>query len=560
MIDYKGYIKKIIKDACPDVGDIEVVRPPKEEMGDFSVATFTLNINDIKNPAEKAKYLKDILHFDNEYIDSVNTIGPYLNFVINKDHLANQTIKNILNAKKTYGALDIGKGDNLLIEHTSINPNASPHIGRARNGIIGDFLARLFRFIGYNVETHYFVNDIGKQISMLIVGVEEFGDMENITFEKMLDLYIRINEESKTNPQINTKVMEYLNKIEHGDKEVIDKFKKIIDICVQGQQKIFKKIGIKFDVFTYESDFVFNNATNDVLKKIKETGTLKEDENGRFYVDLSGYNIPTKNPVIVLTREDKTSLYPLRDIAYTIYKINLNPKNNYIVLGEDQEVYMMQVSAVMDILGYPAPQLISYSFVLLDGDKMTTREGKVVLLEDLIEKIKDKIREIYKERDKDPDENKINDLAASCIKYNMLNVNRKKSVNFNLEEATNFQGNSAIYLLYNYARINSILEKVEDLSIPDKVIFNDELEYSLINDLYDFPEIVKSTYETKESVIMTKYLYELAHKFSKYYKFVPILDEKEKNIKESKLVLLKCIKTVLENGFNILGINAVKNL
>ena len=99
----------------------------------------------------------------------MNTIGPYLNFVINKDHLANQTIKNILNAKKTYGALDIGKGDNLLIEHTSINPNASPHIGRARNGIIGDFLARLFRFIGYNVETHYFVNDIGKQISMLML-------------------------------------------------------------------------------------------------------------------------------------------------------------------------------------------------------------------------------------------------------------------------------------------------------------------------------------------------------------------------------------------------------
>ena len=163
--------------------------------------------------------------------------------------------------------------------------------------------------------------------------------MENITFEKMLDLYIRINEESKTNPQINTQVMEYLNKIEHGDKEVRDKFKKIIDICVQGQQKIFEKIGIKFDVFTYESDFVFNNATNDVLKKIKETGTLKEDENGRFYVDLSGYNIPTKNPVIVLTREDKTSLYPLRDIAYTIYKINLNPKNNYIVWGRSRSIY-----------------------------------------------------------------------------------------------------------------------------------------------------------------------------------------------------------------------------
>lgn len=561
MLNLKKYIKEEIEKAGIKLDSIDVVRPPKEEMGDFAIPCFTINIDEAKNPHEKAKAISEKLNMNEDIISDVKVIGPYLNFTINRDFLAKETLEAISSEESNYGSNKIGNGKELLIEHTSINPNASPHIGRSRNSIIGDFLVRLYKFEGYNVESNYFINDIGKQISMLLVGVEKLGNIETITFSDMLKLYIEINDISKTDKEVEEKIFYYLHELENGNEEVRDKFKKITDICVEGQQEIFKKMDIKWDRFTHESDFVFENKTTEILEQLKEKGKLHEDENGRLYVDLSGYDIPTKSPVLVLTREDKTSLYPLRDIAYTISKLERNKDNNVIVLGEDQEVYMQQIAATLDILGFTAPKLVSYDFVLLNGDKMATREGKVVLLEEFIEKAKEKLAMTFKEKGTNLSDDEIADLAASCIKYNMLNVNRKRTVNFNLESATDFQGNSAIYLLYNYARINSILEKANYCGFDEEVYkFKEDLEYSLINSLYDFPEVVDNSYNTQESVIITNYLYDVAQKFSRYYKNISVLNEEDELVRQSRLALLNSTKTVLSNGMKILGINPVKKL
>ena len=556
MINYKQYIKDKIEKCGFDLNNVEVVRPPKEDMGDFAVPCFTLKIDNANNPNEKANIIKEKLECD-DVISNIEVIGPYLNFTVNKELLGNEVI-NEINKSNNYGSSNIGKSKDLLIEHTSINPNASPHIGRCRNSIIGDFLVRLYKFEGYSVERHYFVNDIGKQISMLVVGVEKNGNMDTITFKDILELYVKINEEAATDENIEKQVFNYLNELENGNEEIRDKFKKITDLCINGQREIFDKMDIHWDIFTHESDFVFESTTKDILNKLNEKGKLKEDENGRLYVDLTGYNIPTKSPVLVLTREDKTSLYPLRDIAYTIYKINRNSDNNILILGEDQEVYFKQIEATLDILGYKAPKLISYDFVLLDGDKMSTREGKLVLLEDFIEASINKLKNTFKEKGSDVSDEVVSTLAASCIKYCMLNVNRKKTVNFNLESATDFTGNSAIYLLYNYVRINSILNKAnfKDTNI-DKFIFNENEEYSILNSLYDFPDVIDGAYKNSESVIICNYLYNLCGKFSKYYEKVSILKENDEMLKECRLVLLNSIKKVLASGMNILGIKTI---
>ena len=556
MINYKQYIKEKIEKCGFDLNNVEVVRPPKEDMGDFAIPCFTLKVDNVNNPNEKANIIKEKLECD-DVISNIEVIGPYLNFIVNKELLGNEVI-NEINKSNNYGSSNIGNSKNLLIEHTSINPNASPHIGRCRNSIIGDFLVRLYKFEGYNVERHYFVNDIGKQISMLVVGVEKNGNMDTITFKDILELYVKINEEAATDENIEKQVFNYLNELENGNEEIRNKFKKITDLCVNGQREIFDKMDIHWDIFTHESDFVFGSTTKDILDKLKEKGKLKEDENGRLYVDLTGYDIPTKSPVLVLTREDKTSLYPLRDIAYTIYKINRNSDNNILILGEDQEVYFKQIEATLDILGYKAPQLISYDFVLLDGDKMSTREGKLVLLEDFIEASINKLKNTFNEKGSIVSDEVVSTLAASCIKYCMLNVNRKKTVNFNLESATDFGGNSAIYLLYNYVRINSILNKAnfKDINI-DKYVFNEKEEYSILNSLYDFPDVIDSAYKNSESVIICNYLYNLCGKFSKYYEKVSILKENDEMLKECRLVLLNCIKNVLASGMNILGIKTI---
>lgn len=558
-MNYKEYILNIIKKLGIDTNEVEVEVPPKEEMGDYSLPCFKIKIDNLNSPNEKANYLLNNLEYDKNIISNISVLGPYLNFKVNTDNLGKEVIKEILSSKEKYGSTLEGTNKSLLIEHTSINPNASPHIGRSRNSIIGDFLARLYTFNGYNVTREYFINDIGKQISMLLVGVKKGADLNKVTFNDMLKLYIDINEEAKTNPQLEKEVFHYLNLLENGDEIVREEFKKITDLCVEGQKKIFDKMDIHWDNFKHESDFVFENTTNQILSKLKEKNRLKEDENGRLYLDLEGYNIPTKAPVLVLTREDKTSLYPLRDIAYTIYKMEKNKDVNLIVLGEDQKVYMEEISAALDILGYKSPKLISYSFVLLNGDKMATREGKVVLLEDFIEEAKKKLNASFKSRGTTYSEENLLSLASSCIKYSMLNINRGKNINFNLEDATNFTGNSAIYILYNYARINSILNK-STFELNDNIVLDNAFEKLIIKKLYDFKDIVKETVKTSESVIITKYLNDLCSLFSRYYEEVSILKEENITIKNSRLLLLNSIKIVIENSCTILGIKTIEKL
>ncbi len=559
-MNYKEYLTELISNLGIDKNLIEISIPPKEGMGDYCLPCFKVKVNDLKDPHEKAQYILNKLNIDNEVISNAFVIGPYLNFNINKQTLSKSILERIESLKEKYGSTNEGIGKSLLIEHTSINPNASPHIGRSRNSIIGDFLVRLYKFNGYEIDREYFINDIGKQIAMLLIAVKKYSDINSVTFDEMLSLYIKINDEAKENENIEKEAFKYLNELENGNDIVRNEFKSITDICVKGQKKIFDKMDIHWDTFTHESDFVFGHITKTILDKINEKGRLKEDENGRLYVDLTGYNIPTKTPVLVLTREDKTSLYPLRDIAYTMYKMNKNKDVNLIVLGEDQKVYMEQISAVMDILGYTSPKLISYSFVLLNGDKMATREGKVVLLEDFIDATISKLKSNFNQRGTELSDNEYLSLASSCIKYNMLNINRGKNINFNLDDATNFTGNSAIYILYNYVRIKSILKKDNFKKDYKNLILKTKTEEQIVKKLYDFEDAVKETVKTSESSIIAKYLNDLCGLFSKYYEETSILKEENSDLKNSRLLLLDSVRIVIENGTKILGIKTVDKL
>lgn len=559
-MNYKDYLTNLISGLGIEKELIEISVPPKEGMGDYCLPCFKIKIDNLNNPNEKANYILEHLTFDKNIILDAFVVGPYLNFNINKESLGKIVLEKIENLSDKYGSTNEGIGKSLLIEHTSINPNASPHIGRSRNSIIGDFLVHLYKFNGYDIDREYFVNDIGKQIAMLLIAVKKYSDINSVTFDEMLSLYIKINDEAKEDENIEKEVFKYLNELENGNDIVRNEFKSITDICVEGQKKIFDKMDIHWDTFTHESDFVFGHITKTILDKIAEKGRLKEDENGRLYVDLTGYNIPTKTPVLILTREDKTSLYPLRDIAYTMYKMNKNKDVNLIVLGEDQKVYMEQISAVMDILGYSSPKLISYSFVLLNGDKMATREGKVVLLEDFINATIDKLKNSFSERGTELTNDEYLSLASSCIKYNMLNINRGKNINFNLDDTTNFTGNSAIYILYNYVRIKSILNKCDLNKNYDNLILKTKTEEQIIKKLYDFEDTVKETVKTNESVIITKYLNDLCGLFSKYYEETSILKEENNDLKNSRLLLLDAVRIIIENGTNILGIKTVDKL
>ena len=554
----KKYItKKILEIMNVKEENIKIEIPPKDDMGDYSIQCSNLRNEEYSNPIEIANLIKDKFIDDENNFSNIKVMGPYINFYLDYDKFSSKLI-NEIESNDNYGSLNQGNGESLLIEHTSINPNAEPHIGRCRNSLIGDFMSNLYSFTGYEVERHYFINDIGKKIALLVIGIEKYG-LKDDSFSSILDTYVKISNAAKDDESIDQKAFDYLKEVEDGNNEMISRFKEITDKCVDGQLKIFDKLNIHFDVFTHESDFVYNNYLEDILNKLDKTGRLHEDELGRLYVDLSGYDIPTKEPVLVLTRSNKTSLYPMRDIAYTIHKIELNSKNNFIVLGEDQEVYMKQISAVLDILGYKAPELICYSYVLLDGDKMSTSAGTVVLVTDFMKAVRETLIKEFEERNSEISEDKLNILVNACIKFTMLNVSKNKIVNFNLENATSFTGESGMYILYSIVRINSIL-KNNNIKLTNEIKLNNDIEKKIVKELSLFPEVIDSLLKSNEPAHLTKYIFNVAGLFSKLYEQVNITNESDIILKSSRIRLLQCVSEVLTNALKILGIETIEKL
>ena len=554
----KEYIKKHILEILKvDEDKIKIEIPPKDNMGDYSIQCANLKNEEYSNPIEIANLIREKFNDEENNFSLIKVMGPYINFYLNYEKFNAEVIKDI-EINDHYGSLNQGNNEALLIEHTSINPNAEPHIGRCRNSLIGDFMSNLYGFTGYEVERHYFINDIGKKIALLVIGIEEYG-LKDGNFSSILDTYVKISNRAKEDESIDQKAFYYLQQVESGNTEMVQKFKEITDICVERQLHIFDTLDIHFDVFTHESDFVYNNYLDNILKRLDKTGRLHEDELGRLYVDLSGYDIPTREPVLVLTRSNKTSLYPMRDIAYTIHKIELNPKNNFIVLGEDQEVYMKQISAVLDILGYNAPKLISYSYVLLDGDKMSTSAGTVVLVTDFMKAVKNTLVNEFNKRNSEISVDKLNILVNACIKFTMLNVSKNKIVNFNLENATSFVGESGMYILYSLVRINSIL-KNNNIELREEIRFNNEIENKLVKELSLFPEVIDELLTSNEPAHLTKYIFGIAGLFSKFYEQVNISNEVDVVLKSSRIRLLKSTAKVLTNALSILGIKTIDEL
>ena len=553
--------KEIANVLNKDVLEIEksIEKSPNLEMGDYSFPCFRLAKEYRKSPQAIAEDIKSKMNLNE--LEKIEVVSGYVNFFVKKELYVKEVLNQIEEQKDEYGSTKEGEGKKALIEHTSINPNASPHIGRARNALIGDSIVRLLKFNNYKVETHYFVNDIGKQISMLLVGTK---NKQNVTFDELLQIYIDINKEVQENAELEQEVFDNLNKLENGDKETIEKFRKIVQICIEGQRAIFAELGIKYDYFDYESDFILNGTVNEILEKLEKTGKLFEAEDGRLAINQEEYKIPMKAPVLVVTRADKTSLYPLRDIAYSIYKANRNADKNIIVLGEDQKLYFKQISAALDLLGYKAPQVIHYSFVLLPDGKMSTRNGTVVLLEDFMREILEKTKqELAKRNNGEVDEEKAKKIAYGAVKYTILKGSCEKNVIFDLEKSLSFDGDTSLYIQYNYARINSILGKAnyENIEKLDKYdLLNADAEIEIIQKLEEFKKIIQKVTEKLTPNIIANYVYELTKLFSSYYHDYSILSAETEELKNMRLQLIYCIGVVIKTSLELLGIDTVDSI
>ena len=562
MDKFKDAITSFLKKET-NIVNIELEFPPNPEMGDYAFPCFILAKDWKKSPNEIALELSKRFE-PNEFISEVKFIGPYLNFFVNKNKITEETIKEIFRQKDKYGSTNIGKNKKIIVEHTSINPNASPHVGRARNGLIGDSIVRILRFQGYKVEVHYFINDIGKQIAMLVLGAEK---KKNVSFDNLLNIYIEINKKIEENPELEKEALELLNRLEKGDKIIRKKFQKIINICVKGQIKILSELNIKYDFFDYESKYLFNKKTDKTLKRLEKTGKLFIDGFNRWVLDQKGYELGMKIPVLVLTRGDGTSLYPLRDIAYAL---ELVEKGKYIVvLGEDQKLYNDQINAALKELEIFERKAIYYSFVLLREGKMSTRKGNVVLLEDFMKEAVNKAREELRIRYNKIDEKTAKKIAFGAIKFSILKVSPEKNVVFDWAQALSFEGESGPYIQYAYARMSSILKKhkskkslrksdfFENRDIFENLKEKEEIE--LIKLLSNFPDIVTKAENDLRPHLISVYLYSLAQKFNEYYHKHQILKADEK-IRDARILLISSARQVIKNGLELIGIDVLERM
>lgn len=534
---------------------IEVQTPSNVDFGDFSVPCFAFAKILKKSPQSIAQFLVE--HFSMKDVENTVAINGYFNIFLSKVQLFSNVLNTINNSAK-YGSSHSGVGKTALIEHTSINPNASPHIGRARNALIGDAIANLFKFEDYSVDVRYFVNDIGKQIAMLVLATEGKDD---IKFEDLLDLYVQIYNDLKDHPEFEQKVFALLNELENGNAEVAAKFKHIVDICLKGQLSIFNELGIFYDHYDYESDYIVSGRIKELLDELATTGHLFEDETGRLVIDQNGYGLSLENPYLVVTRQDKTSLYPLRDIAYTIDKVNHNVDRNIVVLGEDQYTYFQQISVALKMLGYTAPELVSYSFVLLADGKMSTRQGKVVLLTDFMQEALQKVSASLLSRYGSVDIEKAKKIAYGAVKYAMLKTSNERNVVFDWENVLNFDGDSSLYIQYNYARIMSMLKKMDvNTNQLDVSLLTETSEYELIKKLSEFPEVITKSMHTLSVNGIASYVYSLTKMFSKYYHDCKIIDENNLELSNARLYLVKAISITIKNGLAILGIDILDQI
>lgn len=516
--------------------------PPNSEMGDYAFPCFKLSSVMKKNPVEIAKELAKKIKIGKE-IEKITAQGPYLNFFTNKKILADSVLK----IKEGFS-----KGKNkekILLEHTSVNPNASPHVGRARNSIIGDSIKRILEFSGHKVETHYYVNDVSKQIAMLAL---VFKEKDN--FNDLLKKYQDISKKLKDNPKLEKSVFNLLNKFEKKDPETIKLFKRIVETAVIGQREIFSSIGINFDYFDYESKYI--EQGKNILRELEKTGKLFKDEEGRMVLNQenTGLDKMMKSPVLVLTRNDGTGLYPLRDLAYAIDKCKYG--RNIIVLGEDQKLYFEQLKQALILLKKPYPEVVHYSFVLLkDAGKMSTRSGEVVLLEEFIKEATKKAEKAIKQK-KTKGNPKI--IGIGAIKYAMLRNENNKNITFDWEQALSFEGDSGPYLQYSYARASSILRKAKKkIKSKIKIIKLEEAEIKLIKKLLSFQEIVNQAYNHLSPSIIANYSFELSQTFNEFYHSCQVIGSKEESF---RLALVQAFRIIIKQSLYLLGIEVMEEM
>ena len=551
-------IKKLIAAAVSEAeglsaGDIEAMLeyPPDSAMGDIALPCFKLSKTLRKSPVMIASELKEKLALPQ--IGRIESVGGYLNFYVSPNYYAEELIPEILSEKGEYGKSTMGAGKTVVLDYSAPNICKPFHIGHFASTVIGHSLKKLHEFCGYKCVGVNHLGDWGTQFGKQITAYKLWGDraaVEKLGVDELVRLYVKFHEEAEKDPSLNDRARAEFAKLEEGDPENTELWKWFVKISLDECNKTYKRLGIDFDSYAGES--FYTDKMQEQVDLLREKGLLKID-NGASIVDLSEYNMP---PCLIL-KSDGSTLYPTRDIAAAVYRDRTYHFDKCIyVTAYQQCLHFKQWFKVVELMGYDfADKLVHvpYGMVSIDGAKLATRTGNVILIRDLLSAAVDKVTDVINE--KNPNlENKEQTAEAvgiGAVIFHYLLNNRIKDVNFVMEDALSFDGNTGPYAQYTYARTCSILEKAGEVTV-DGIRITEPAEAALCKVLSQFGEAVLSAVADYEPSDVTRYILDVCTAFNRFYHDCPILSADDETARKSRVALTQATNYVLGNALPLI--------
>ena len=496
-------------------------------------------------------------------VAAITASGPYVNFTADAGALARELFAAWRELGKAYGSGE-PRTARVLVEHTSVNPTGPIHVGRARNPIIGDALARLLRLAGNPVATEYLVNDVGRQMVLLAWGVKHLAvsDVPAAEREKedyrLVRYYQAANARLESDPALEGEIQQLIFRLENGDETLVREVRAVGERILAGIRETLERLGVTFDRYFWESDLLLGGRIKPAVDRLLAVPGAAVEDGGHF-IDLASFGVHGRDTKWFFLRKDGTSLYPTRDVAYHLDKLS-RCDEAIVVLGEDQRLANAQLRAALNLLGTGRDvEPVFYAYVSLPEGKMSTREGRVVYMDDLLdEAVARAYLEVAKRRPDLSEERKraIADLVGvGAVRYHIVRVQAEKAITFVWEEALSFEGSAAPYLQYAHARCHGILSKAGTFDVPADLPPMEPAERALVLTLARYPGTVAAAAAGRRPHRVATYADELANAFTAFYHACPVLDAAEP-ARAFRLTLVVLTKAVLASALDVLGVIA----
>jgi len=506
---------------------------------------------------------------DYEYVERVEPAGPYLNFFPDESYF-----EGTLEAGQSpsYGTLP-AKDTSVVVEHTSANPTGPVHVGRARNPIIGDAVANLLEYAGYDIERQYYVNDAGRQMAVFTWAYERFDESElpeparDRAEYRMVRYYRKGNEflenaDSEAVEAAEDEIEAILQGLEAGDETTYERVTEVVDTVLDGMKACLGRLPAEFDEFVKETQFMRNGSTDDVVARLKELdGAVYEEDAWQLEFEDIDKNL-------VFLRADDTSLYTTRDLAHHEWKFD-NYDRAVTVLGEDHKLQARQLRSTLELLDHDTDGLESviYSYVNLPEGKMSTRRGTGVQLDDLLDEAIDRAREEIEDRlddrlrndelDDDDVERIARQIGVGAVRYDIVSKQPSKAITFEWDRALDFEAQSAPYVQYVHARCRGIEGEAADIDPePDVSVLESDAERELLSTIARFPGVIEAAAEDHEPHRIATYTREIADRFNGFYRECPVTSADDERTRQARLALVVAARHTVANALDILGVEA----